>query len=103
MRNPQMLKVVIDVALKLKFCAVFGLIVAFTCNLYAQTNQPIAFQNPSFEGTPAAATPPAGWTDCGLPNETPPDTHSGNSSYHGVTTDPQDGRTYLVLQNLNNA
>lgn len=59
--------------------------------------EPIVLQNPSFEGVPAAGTPPPGWIDCGFQGESPPDTHSGVDSFFRVSTPPQKGRTYLGM------
>jgi hypothetical protein len=48
------------------------------------------FTNPSFEGTPAAHTPPPGWTNCyGTPDILP--------GVWGVTLAPYNGSTYLGL------
>jgi outer membrane protein OmpA-like peptidoglycan-associated protein len=59
--------------------------------------EPINLMNPSFEGPPAAGTPPPGWIDCGFQGESPPDTHSGVDSFFRVSTSPQKGRTYLGM------
>ncbi len=59
--------------------------------------EPIVLSNPSFEGTPASGVTPPGWYDCGFPEESPPDTHSGLDSFFRVSTPPQKGRTYLGL------
>lgn len=59
--------------------------------------EPILLTNPSFEGVPAAGIQPPGWFDCGFPNESAPDTHSGVDSFFRVNTTAQKGRTYLGL------
>ena len=62
--------------------------------------EPIKLTNPSFEGTPSAASLPYGWLDCGFAEETVPDTHphmvDGSYSF-GVTTRPQHGKTYVGM------
>ncbi len=55
----------------------------------------INFYNPSFEDTPQHSKPPAGWTDCGPPTETPPDVHPGN--FFSVTAPPYHGNTYVGM------
>lgn len=55
---------------------------------------PIRLNNPDFEGIPAAANPPSGWLDCGLPGETPPDTQPLIASYSDTvwTSPPTPGK-----------
>ena len=61
--------------------------------------------NPSFEGIPTKGgermgVPIPPWIDCGLqsfPGESPPDIHSGEEGYFGVTTKPHDGVSYLGM------
>lgn len=57
--------------------------------------QPIYLVNPSFEGEPKASTTPVGWQDCGMPGQSPPDTHPANA--FNVQVNSQEGRTYLGL------
>lgn len=57
--------------------------------------QPILWNNPSFEDEPAHSHPPRGWYYCDGPGESPPDTHPGG--FFGVRQTPYDGRTYLGM------
>ena len=57
--------------------------------------QPILWNNPSFEDEPAHSHPPRGWYYCDGPGESPPDTHPGG--FFGVSQTPYDGRTYLGM------
>jgi len=57
--------------------------------------QPILWNNPSFEDEPAHSQPPRGWYYCDGPRESPPDTHPGG--FFGVSQAPYDGRTYLGM------
>ncbi len=62
---------------------------------WGQTDdEPILLANPSFEDMPLASRPPAGWYDCGFPEESPPDTQPGAFE---VTTPPYDGQSYLGM------
>lgn len=86
--------------LALVFC-----LMASLCSLdsiSAQQYDPIVLGNASFEGPAAAGIPPPGWMDCGFPNESPPDTHSGVDSFFRVSTPAQKGRTYLGLVTRDN-
>ncbi|MCB0653854.1 MAG: OmpA family protein [Saprospiraceae bacterium] len=66
----------------------------FTTQLYGQTDT-IYLTNPSFEDFPQPSHPPRGWTDCGWPLESPPDTHpAGNFE---VVKPAYDGATYLGM------
>ena len=62
--------------------------------LWAQPTA-IELKNPSFEDQPAISQVPSGWTPCGFPEETPPDTHPGNA--FGVKMPTNDGKTYLGM------
>lgn len=66
----------------------------------AQDKQVIYLENPSFEGQPSPGRLPTGWSDCGHPQESPPDIQP----YGGfnVTRPAQDGRTYLGLVSRDN-
>lgn len=55
----------------------------------------IQLENPSFEDQPGMWQVPKGWTPCGFPEETPPDTHPGKA--FGVKMPANDGKTYLGL------
>lgn len=55
----------------------------------------IELYNPSFEDQPMNSRPPRGWTDCGFPGESPPDTQPDPTFQ--VTKEAQDGNTYLGL------
>jgi len=57
--------------------------------------QPLPFQNPSFEDQPDFGKPPVGWFYCGNFGETPPDIHPGG--FYGVETLPKDGQTYVGM------
>ncbi len=62
--------------------------------LWAQPTA-IELKNPSFEDKPGISQVPSGWTPCGFPEETPPDTHPGKA--FGVKLPANDGKTYLGL------
>lgn len=55
----------------------------------------IELYNPSFEDIPLNSRPPRGWTDCGFPRESPPDTQPDPTFQ--VTKNAQDGNTYLGM------
>ncbi len=57
-------------------------------------DEPILLANPSFEDLPLASRPPAGWYDCGFPEESPPDTQPGAFE---VNKPPYDGQSYLGM------
>lgn len=58
--------------------------------------QPIIFlENPSFEGQPSVARPPAGWYFCGEVGESPPDIHPGG--FFGVDRPALDGATFVGM------
>ena len=63
--------------------------------LYTVAQQPILWNNPSFEDEPAHSQPPRGWYYCDGPRETPPDTQPGG--FFDVSQTPYDGRTYLGM------
>lgn len=77
------------------------LLAVTTTGLWAQY-EPILLSNPSFEGPPMAGATPPGWYDCGFPDESPPDTHSGVDSFFRVSTPPHKGKTYLGLVTRDN-
>lgn len=80
--------------MKRSFLAVTVLALMFTTQLYGQTDT-IYLTNPSFEDFPQPSHPPRGWTDCGWPLESPPDTHpAGNFE---VVKPAYDGATYLGM------
>ena len=62
--------------------------------------QKITLKNPSFEDFPSPAKAPNGWTDCGMPGETPADTQP-NDAFQ-VTTRAYQGNTYLGLVTRDN-
>lgn len=59
------------------------------------SQQVIKLDNPSFEDFPQHSTPPAGWTDCGFADESPPDVQP--SGKWGVFWPAMDGNTYLGM------
>ncbi len=61
---------------------------------WGQNDEPILLANPSFEDLPLASRPPAGWYDCGFPEESPPDTQPGAFE---VDKPPYDGQSYLGM------
>lgn len=63
--------------------------------LFAQQEQPILLNNPSFEDMPRHSKQPRGWFDCGDANESPPDVQPNGG--FGVNKDPVEGSTYLGL------
>lgn len=75
---------------------IFSLVFTFSFAMHAQ--EVITLTNPSFEDTPAAGSPPAGWYDCGekrFPLESPPDVQP--SGDWDVTKPAQHGRSYLGM------
>ncbi|HMX39360.1 MAG TPA: OmpA family protein [Saprospiraceae bacterium] len=66
----------------------------FPLTVHAQKETLIYLQNPSFEDTRAPGRTPAGWTDCGAAQESPPDVQPGSFD---VTTLPKHGTSYLGL------
>lgn len=68
-----------------------AMVLSFTC----MAQQPVSFQNPSFEDRPDFGKPPVGWFYCGNFGETPPDIHPGG--FYGVVTPPKDGQTYVGM------
>jgi len=80
---------------------IFGSILpALTLSIAGVAQQPLPFQNPSFEDRPDFGRPPAGWFFCGNFGETPPDIHPGG--FYGVETQPKDGRTYVGMVTRDN-
>jgi outer membrane protein OmpA-like peptidoglycan-associated protein len=59
------------------------------------SQETIYLNNPSFEDFPRHSHAPAGWSDCGFPGESPPDTQP--SGDFAVTYPPTDGSTYLGM------
>ncbi len=64
----------------------------------------IHLKNPSFESIPAQGIDQGfflpGWSDCApyyFRNETPPDIHSGHTSFFGVHREPIDGNTFVGM------
>ncbi|MFM9948491.1 MAG: hypothetical protein ACKV1O_11180 [Saprospiraceae bacterium] len=68
---------------------------AITVSFACVAQQPLPFQNPSFEDQPDFGKPPIGWFYCGNFGETPPDIHPGG--FYGVETPPKDGQTYVGM------
>ncbi len=62
--------------------------------LKGQSTDTIKLFNPSFEDFPNNSIPPRGWTDCGFPNESPPDVQPGSFKVDKVAID---GNTYLGM------
>ena len=60
----------------------------------APAQKTIRLANPSFEDAPGHMKVPAGWSDCGHRNESPPDVQPGQ---YDVETPAEHGRTYLGL------
>jgi outer membrane protein OmpA-like peptidoglycan-associated protein len=67
----------------------------------AQKPVTIKLDNPSFEDYPQAAHVPQGWSDCGFPNETPPDVQP-NGTFK-VSKTASHGSTYIgmVVRDVN--
>ncbi len=61
----------------------------------AQSDEAISLFNASFEGVPGCCKPPDGWSDCGFPNESPPDIQP--SRYFMVSKAAIDGKTYMGM------
>jgi len=68
---------------RIKFIPIFISILFAVNHLFSQVST-IYLANPSFEEFPQAATVPKGWKDCGFPNETPPDIHSGVERFKAI-------------------
>lgn len=65
------------------------------CAALAQDKEdPIVFQNPSFEDLPKCCEAPSGWYNCGSAEESPPDIQPGSFQ---VTKTPSNGETYVGL------
>lgn len=73
----------------LSFLLIFGSFIA------GMSQETIYLNNPSFEDFPRHSHPPIGWTDCGFPSESPPDTQP--SGDFAVTYPATDGSTYLGM------
>jgi outer membrane protein OmpA-like peptidoglycan-associated protein len=69
--------------------------------LFGQKTQVIYLENPSFEDIPGPGRTPRAWTDCGAPQESPPDVQP----YGGfnVTRPAQNGRTFVGLVGRDNS
>lgn len=75
-----------------------SLLCFFSLSLLAQER--ISLDNPSFEDAPQAGKAPQGWTNCGPPDQTPPDVHPNDlPPYHffDVRVRPNDGWSYLGM------
>ncbi|TNE67236.1 MAG: OmpA family protein [Bacteroidetes bacterium] len=72
----------------------FGLLGLPTLAGAQQSDNLIAFVNPSFEDLPKCCEAPTGWYNCGKPDESPPDIQPGSFQ---VTKTPSQGSTYLGL------
>ncbi|MDZ4681835.1 MAG: hypothetical protein SH848_07060 [Saprospiraceae bacterium] len=70
-------------------------LLAMALSFACMAQQPVPFQNPSFEDQPDFGKPPVGWFYCGNFGETPPDIHPGG--FYGVVTPPKDGQTYVGM------
>lgn len=75
------------------------LLIACCCLVWATTfaQQPaiIQLENPSFEDMPGSSHVPYGWTPCGFPNQSPPDTNPTKT--FGEKPPAYDGNTYLGM------
>jgi outer membrane protein OmpA-like peptidoglycan-associated protein len=69
--------------------------------VYGQKPVTIKLDNPSFEDYPQAAHVPQGWSDCGFPNETPPDVQP--NGIFKVSKTASHGSTYIgmVVRDVN--
>ena len=65
-----------------------------TCSI-GVSQEAIYLNNPSFEDFPRHSHPPIGWSNCGFPGESPPDTQP--SGDFAVTYPATDGSTYLGM------
>lgn len=75
---------------------IFSLGVLFVATYaHGQDMDTIHLFNPSFEDVPKHSSPPRGWTDCGFPNESPPDVHP--TVTFNVLRPAFHGRTYLGM------
>ncbi len=76
------------------------LLLLLLLSLTALNAQTIEFANPNFEGTPNHSSLPKSWTDCGFPDESPPDTHP--DFIFAVSTPAYAGKTYLGMVTRDN-
>lgn len=60
----------------------------------------ITLNNPSFEDLPRHSSAPQYWSDCGFPNESPPDVHP--DFVFAVSKPAFDGKTYLGMVTRDN-
>jgi outer membrane protein OmpA-like peptidoglycan-associated protein len=69
--------------------------------IFGQKPVTIKLDNPSFEDYPQAAHVPQGWSDCGFPNESPPDVQP-NGTFK-VSKTASHGSTYIgmVVRDVN--
>ena len=65
-----------------------------------QHREVINLYNPSFEDMPRNSKPPVGWSDCGFPGESPPDTQP--DATFKVAKGAQDGDSYLGMVTRDN-
>jgi outer membrane protein OmpA-like peptidoglycan-associated protein len=82
-----------------RFSGIFSfLLVSFV--LAGQKSDTIFLFNPSFEDKPQCCKPPVGWSDCGFPEETPPDVQPAGGFQ--VTKPAIDGYTYMGMVTRDN-
>jgi outer membrane protein OmpA-like peptidoglycan-associated protein len=63
-------------------------------------SDPITLRNASFEGFPQASRQPDQWTNCGFPDESPPDTQPFSTNYEsgwGQRIKAQEGFSYVGM------
>jgi hypothetical protein len=72
----------------------FTLLAFFSLLSGAAAQNIIRLVNPSFEDEPKHSVAPAGWYNCGMEEESPPDIQPGSFL---VATKAQDGETYVGL------
>jgi Secretion system C-terminal sorting domain len=84
-------------------CSVFfAFFLSLGLSAQDQTATRITFENPSMEDKPSAGRQPRGWANCGFPDETPPDTHSGETHFFCLNAKPQDGETFVGMVTRDN-
>jgi hypothetical protein len=66
---------------------------------FAQNNNVINIENPSYEGYPSPSATAEGWFFCGSERETPPDIQPGS---FGVKNEAKDGNTYAGIVTRDN-
>ncbi|MGK0389046.1 MAG: hypothetical protein ACI94Y_001780 [Maribacter sp.] len=67
--------------------------------IFAQSNNVINIENPSYEGLPKHSTIAEGWDYCGFEGESPPDIQPGT---FGVNNPPKDGNSYAGMVTRSN-